>query len=229
MSKTYHDTCKILRREKICLRVISAVLPPPKKYPQNWKKIRPMKGTTVLFRNFRGTPTYDGSMMFHGCCPKIGWLQINLSKTHRSSAATTLTIVVLDRDLLVPHCINQNVFQQLVKTHVTRTQNLGSVNFRPFPGFFCFFLGISVVFPGIPGVFPGIPGVFPGICAPDFLHVSVTSTDFTGFHGLGAIQAGMAAKSCIGSDPLNTGDIFQQKTASMIDTQVSGRLPNVWA
>ena len=107
--------------------------------------------------------------------------------------------------------MHRNIFKQLVKTQKHKPPELK--NWSP---------GISAVFPGISGVFPGISGVFPGIFAPWFLHFVVASTEFNGFHGFGAVQTGIAPKKRRGSDSLNTGGSFHQKTSPMVDTQVIG-------
>ena len=84
-----------------------------------------------------------------------------------------------------------------------------SGNFRRFPGNFRRFPGNFRRFPGnIRAMFFCILWWFP-----------LSSMDFM---GLEQFKQVLQPKKRIGSDSLNTGGIFQQKTAPMVDTQVIG-------
>ena len=112
-----------------------------------------MKGISVVFRNFRCTPIFEGSMMFHD----VPWaLSKDCWASHWSfkdppSAATTLTIVVLDRPassrLHEPKTSLNNSWKH--KSPELKNWSPGmSGNFRRFPGNFRRFPGNFRRFPG---------------------------------------------------------------------------------
>ena len=70
--------------------------PSQKKISAELGKIRAMKGISVVFRNFRGTPTYEGLHDVPWVLSKYCWAS-DWSFKNPPSAATTLMIVVLDR------------------------------------------------------------------------------------------------------------------------------------